>query len=150
MEPGSDERSGAVDLELLVGRRAGTIQDYGSLGEFISAVATVVTLAYLALQVRQNTKAVRAAAVDSGIGHSMGVRESLYENASLAHIYIEGSKDPEALPEEDRVRFRLPYHNILLSLWNIFSQTRLAGLPEETWSAQIPLLVRVLSTNGGK
>ena len=48
------------------------------------------------------------------------------------------------------VRFRLLYHNMLLTMWNIFSQTRLAGLPAETWSAQIPLLQRVLSTEGGK
>jgi len=80
----------------------------------------------------------------------MNVRRSLYENESLTRIYTLGSIDPETLSDEDRVRFRLLYHNILLSLWNIFSQTRLAGLPAETWSAQIPLLARVLSTEGGK
>lgn len=32
-----------------------TIQDLGSLGELIAAIATVVTLVYLAAQIRQNT-----------------------------------------------------------------------------------------------
>ncbi len=32
-----------------------TIQDLGALGELIAAIATLVTLAYLAAQVRQNT-----------------------------------------------------------------------------------------------
>ncbi len=127
-----------------------TVQDYGSIGELIGAIATVATLAYLASQIRQNTRAVRAAAVDSSIGHSMDVRTSVYESEALTRIYNSGSHDPEALSEEDLVRFRLLYHNVLLSLWNIFSQTRLAGLPVETWSAQIPLLQRVLSTEGGK
>jgi hypothetical protein len=127
-----------------------TIQDYGSIGELIGAFATVATLAYLASQIRQNTRAVRAAAVDSSISHSMDVRKSMYESEALTRIYASGSDDPEALSEEDLVRFRLLYHNVMLSLWNIFSQTRLAGLPAETWSAQVPLLQRVLSTKGGK
>ena len=38
-----------------------TIQDLGSLGELIAAVATVATLGYVALQIRQNTRSVRAA-----------------------------------------------------------------------------------------
>ena len=37
-----------------------TIQDLGSLGELIAAVATVLTLGYLAVQLRQNTKALRS------------------------------------------------------------------------------------------
>ncbi len=39
-----------------------TIQDLGSLGELIAAVATVATLVYLALQIRQNTHTLRHAA----------------------------------------------------------------------------------------
>ena len=126
-----------------------TIQDYGSIGELIGAIATVATLVYLASQIRQNTRAVRAAAVDSSISHSMDVRKSIYESETLARIYNSGSDDPESLSEEDLVRFRLLYHNMMLTLSNIFSQTRLAGLPVETWSSQIPLLQRVLSMKGG-
>jgi hypothetical protein len=36
-----------------------SIQDLGSLGELIAAIATVGTLIYLALQIRQNTAVVR-------------------------------------------------------------------------------------------
>lgn len=37
-----------------------TIQDLGSLGELIAAIATVATLGYLAIQIRQNTRSLRA------------------------------------------------------------------------------------------
>ena len=43
-----------------------TIQDLGSIGERLAAVATLATLFYLAVQIRQNTKAVRAAANTRG------------------------------------------------------------------------------------
>ena len=37
-----------------------TVADLGSIGEFIGAIATIATLAYLALQIRQNSRVVKA------------------------------------------------------------------------------------------
>ena len=37
-----------------------TIQDLGALGEFFGSIAVLATLVYLALQTRQNTKAIQA------------------------------------------------------------------------------------------
>jgi hypothetical protein len=37
------------------------VQVLGNLGEFVGAIAVVITLAYLGIQVRQNTKATKAA-----------------------------------------------------------------------------------------
>jgi hypothetical protein len=37
-----------------------TIQDLGSLGELIAAVATVATLVYLSIQLKRNTRAQRS------------------------------------------------------------------------------------------
>jgi hypothetical protein len=45
-----------------------TIAELGSLGEFLAAIATIATLIYLALQLRQNTAALKLSqmrAVDS-------------------------------------------------------------------------------------
>ena len=44
-----------------------TIQELGSLGEFIAAIATLATLVYLAVQIRQNTKSVRASTYHEAI-----------------------------------------------------------------------------------
>ena len=37
-----------------------TIQQLGSIGEFVAAIATLATLIYLALQIRRNTAVARA------------------------------------------------------------------------------------------
>ena len=39
----------------------------GNSGEFVGAIAIVVTLIYLAVQIRQNTSAVRASSFQSGV-----------------------------------------------------------------------------------
>ncbi len=42
-----------------------TIQDLGAIGEFVSAFAVVVTLIYLALQVRQSTVQARLTSIQA-------------------------------------------------------------------------------------
>ena len=37
-----------------------TLSDLGSLGEFVGSIAVVLSLIYLAFQIRQNTKSIRA------------------------------------------------------------------------------------------
>jgi hypothetical protein len=134
-----------------------TWQDLGSIGELISAIAVVLSLVYLAYQIRQNTsqidqntRAVRAAAIDSSISHAISARQAIFENQDVARIFLTGAADPEALSEEERLRYRLALYNALISLSNIFSQSRYAGLSSETWDAQIPAVQRTLSTKGGE
>lgn len=44
-----------------------TIDAWGSIAEMVGAFATIATLIYLALQIRQNTQALRAASIESTI-----------------------------------------------------------------------------------
>jgi len=122
----------------------------GAVGEIIGALAVFLTLIYLAIQIRQNTKAVHASANHVSVSEVNQVRTSLYENADLCGIYVHGSALPEKLDEEERVRFRLLLHNIFLSVSNTYAQTTLTGLPLSTWESQKTILKRILSSPGGK
>ncbi len=122
----------------------------GAIGEIIGALAVFLTLVYLALQIRQNTKAIQASAVDAGISKLNDVRESVYENGDLTRIYIQGIAQPADLDEESRVRFRLLLHNILLSISNIYSQTIYTGLSLSTWESQLVILERIIDSPGGR
>ena len=51
----------------------------GAVGETVGALAVLVTLVYLAMQIRQNTKAVQAAAVDSANSQVSKIREVISE-----------------------------------------------------------------------
>ena len=104
---------------------------------------------YLAVQIRQNTNAVRASAVDAAIGHVNSVREALFSNEQLTKIYVQGNKDPESLDEESIVRYRLLLHNVLLAESNIQAQSALTGLSKSNWESQLPIVVRVISNPGG-
>ena len=132
-------------------------QDLGGIGEFVSAIAVVFSLVYVAHQIRQNTRqidqnreAVRAAAIESSISQAITVRQDIIKSEDVARIFHAGSADPKALTDQELDRYRLLMTNILWAIWNIFSQSRFADLSSETWDAQIPLIERLLSSEGGR
>ena len=86
-----------------------TIQDLGSIGEAVGAIATVATLIYLAVQIRRNTRAVQSAAAqsarDAHSTHSCLADLGEIESAdSRAQVWIESAEfimgDSSTYPEE--------------------------------------------------
>ena len=75
----------------------------GNFGEFVGALAVFATLAYLAVQVRQNVKAERATALDSSIKTFMEIRQSIFESAEMSVLWMNGANDPNSLDELERV-----------------------------------------------
>jgi len=122
----------------------------GAIGEIIGALAVFLTLAYLAIQIRQNTKAVRTSALDSAVSAVNSIREKLLESSELTEIYINGSKNPESLSEAEIVRYRILMTNTFWSIWNLYSQAKYAELSTSAWECQIHVIMRLLNTNGGK
>jgi hypothetical protein len=83
-----------------------SIQDLGSLGEIIAAVATILTLAYLAMQIRQNNIALQHAEERAIIEDANELRAKLMEPA-VADLYIRGLQAPASLDAQERFRLRM-------------------------------------------
>ncbi|NND83341.1 MAG: hypothetical protein HKN50_13010 [Gammaproteobacteria bacterium] len=122
----------------------------GAIGEIVGAIAVFLTLAYLAMQIRQNTDAVRAAALDSSVNALSNIRAKLHDNGELTEIYLRGCDDPQSLTKAELTRFILLITNILWSTLNLYTQSQYANLSASVWESQKPILKRILNTNGGK
>jgi hypothetical protein len=83
------------------------LQDLGNLGEFVGAIAVVVTLAYLALQIRQNTRALGHAEQRAILEDGNNWRANLIQDPKIAELYRKGLLDPDALDPIERLRFRM-------------------------------------------
>lgn len=79
----------------------------GAIGEIIGAAAVFATLVYLAVQIRQNTGAVRAAVLNSSVVAVTDIRAKLFGDPNLTDIYIRGLDDPDGLNVVDKARFTL-------------------------------------------
>ncbi|MEM9173728.1 MAG: hypothetical protein AAGC67_00700 [Myxococcota bacterium] len=121
----------------------------GATAELLGAIAVFITLGYLTLQIRQNTQAVRAAAMNSSVAQIGDVRRDIYSDRGMAEIYLRGNEDPHALDPTELIRYRTLIHNMLMTQVNTFAQARYAGLPASSWESQAPILRRVLGNPGG-
>ncbi|MEH6516951.1 MAG: hypothetical protein V7742_09725 [Halioglobus sp.] len=122
----------------------------GAVGELVGALAVLVTLVYLSMQIRQNTKSVQAAAVDSANSQVSRIREVIFADADVANMYRRGTEDPASLSQDDTIRYRLLIHNIMLSLSNSITQASVSGLSESRSEVELSILGRVVGTAGGR
>jgi hypothetical protein len=83
-----------------------TIEQLGSLGEVLGAIATIGTLWYLALQIRQNSKTERASNFVK-IMQDQQVWLSITQSEEVADIYLRGLRDFSSLTDVERTRFHM-------------------------------------------
>lgn len=121
----------------------------GAVGEIIGALAVLATLVYLAIQIRQNTGALRAAALNSSIQAASLIRSEMFTSEELSELFLLGSRSPEALTEVQAYRYRNMVSNMLWAIWNFYSQYQYADLSDEAWESQKHVIVRILRSPGG-
>ena len=78
-----------------------TIRELGSLGEFVSSVAVLITLVYLALQTRQNTRAVYAATELEMLREVNSMNRSLASDPVLSKTVGAFLNEPESVSDEE-------------------------------------------------
>ena len=74
-------------------------------GEFLGGIAVVVSLIYLASQIRQNSRLLRASTASVTTNGGSFTSSLLAQDSELARIFWAGMADRNSLSEPDRQRF---------------------------------------------
>ena len=109
----------------------------GAIGEIIGAVAVVVSIAYLAAQIRANTRAMRATAsfdATHSWAQSNDLAHQMSDEVILAH---QRSYDPAASPDEfsevERIRIALHIRSLFQKLEGQYYLYRYGFLEPDVW-----------------
>lgn len=135
-----------------------TISELGSIGEFVGAIGVVITLIYLAFQIRQNTQQLeqnasmaKAAAVNNSNIALRQTRQAIFVSEPVSELFLAGNEDCSKLSDLQLLRYRFMLQNITDVMLDIYSQTLETNFSPENWQAQgVNLVKRILDTNGGK
>jgi hypothetical protein len=103
------------------------------LGEFVGGFFVVVSLVYLAHQVRQNTRSLRTENYARVLERLSTVQSNLSADADLNRIVIVGAQAPEALTRTERVRMSWALYELMGAAEFVFHQAQQRALPEEVW-----------------
>lgn len=90
-----------------------TAELLGNVGEFVGAIVVVVTLAYLAVQVRRNAQTVEAATSHSITRSQNELNVAMATNPEMTNMVLRGMQDYASLDTETRMRFNAWMRGIL-------------------------------------
>ena len=127
-----------------------SLNDLANIGQIVGAIAVVISLIYVALQIRQNTNAIRTANAQSVHEHFANWYQLFASNESLAHVALTGLKDYRALSEMDKARFIALFMAFLSYSQNAFLKWRQGLLAPSLWLGWENVIMNLVCAPGGK
>lgn len=111
-----------------------TLSELADIGELVGGVAVVASLVYLALQVRQNTRAVRGSTLhlNTDLWASLFLRLS---DESVAQAYVSGMAGRPDIKPLHYTQFYFICKTMFLALEDQFYQARQGTLDPEIYAA---------------
>ena len=127
-----------------------TLDDLANLGQVIGAIAVVVSLIYVALQIRQNTNAVRSATAQTVHEHFAKWYHLVAADDELSQIVAKGLRDYQSLSEKERVRFVATFMAFLSYSQNAFLKWREGLLAPPLWRGWELVIMNLVCAPGGR
>ena len=104
-----------------------------AIAELIGALAVVITVAYLAVQIRQNTKTAQSLVQQGMLDNIHSLRLALSQDPELARLLIKANQDYESLASDEALRFE-QFALDFMSMWSHMKlQHERSLLADELW-----------------
>ena len=123
----------------------------GAIGELIGAVAVILTLLYLAAQIRQNTRSNQTAAIQMMSAQNAEWLTLLSQPGGAAKLfYMESSVGLNELSDEDSSR----YVSLIIHMCRLYDTQyhlyKLDAIPEELWASSLVSLRRTMESRAAQ
>ena len=110
-----------------------TIQDWGALGEMIGGSAIIVSLIYVGLQIRQNTKATQVATSQAFIDIHGTVILAIARDEKFRDIYWRGLNGLSNLNDSEHAAFGAWTAQVLRAWESFYYQWKAGAFEEHLW-----------------
>ena len=104
-----------------------------SLGEIVGSIAVVVSLIYLAVQVRQSTRAQRMENSSRILDRTAAMQGALSRDPAMSVLFSKGISDPSTLTAHERIQFTWAMYEFFGALEFMFLAAKENSIPDEIW-----------------
>ena len=122
-----------------------TLQELAQIGAVVGVVTSAI---YVAIQIRNNTRAVRAAAFQQLAASISSQLDDLARNDELCSLLLRGGDDFESLDRTEKARFRFLLLSHLSRVENAYMQHRIGTLKDDHWTGMRNGLIASLEAPG--
>jgi hypothetical protein len=120
----------------------------GALAELAGAIGVVVSLLYLATQIRQNTRSVRIASHHGLMSEFRNIVRVLAQDPELGNLVKKGLEHPEQLSETDRPRFGSQLAGLIQLYEELYAHHRAGLVERDFWESRQRNLFYLISLPG--
>lgn len=104
-----------------------------NIGEFVGGVFVIVTLIYLAYQVRQNTKSLRIENYARVLERMSTLQSRIAAEPELNRLFMIGAEDPARLTRGQRLRFAWALYEMFGAAEFMYHQALENAMPPAVW-----------------
>ena len=107
------------------------LPELAHVAEIVSAVAIVISLLYLGIQVNGSTRAVRSAATNDAATAVQSWYMAIGSSEQTSRLWFHGVTDPDSLSREELFQFVMMTHAVMLGFQNSFNLAEQGALDVE-------------------
>ncbi len=127
-----------------------SIQDWGAIGELVGAIAVILTLIYLATQIRQNTRQLRSEghrAITDSYGVTLG---QLLADDSLFKTLIRGCQEWESITAFQQSQCHIFFHQHLMHFRMAFQLHDKGAIDDDVYRSIEDAHIRFMANPGNR
>jgi hypothetical protein len=125
-----------------------SLESLGNLGEFIGSIAVLVSLVYLAIQIKKSTETERTSTYQSIVSDFGHMNQSLASDPELTLLYIQALEDFDRLNSTEKARISQVFFMTFRYFENMYYQHRKGYLDDEVWIGWKRLVLTYFASPG--
>src|SRR6476659_8725953 len=121
------------------------------LAQIVASIGVVISLIFVGLQIRQNTRALQRAEHNSTMEQWTVLRQAIAQNRDIAELMTSGLSGERGLDAADQLRLEQMLQEYAWASFHIWDRTQRGVFPKGTFEATAgAFLVTLLKTQGGE
>lgn len=125
-----------------------TLDQLASIGEIIGGIAVIISLVYLAVQIRMNTEAERSSTYQAIVSDFGSLNNTMAGTPELSNLYVQAMEDYHQLTPDQKARISQLFFQCFRYFENMFYQYKKGYLDEEVWIGWKRLMLTYYSRPG--
>jgi hypothetical protein len=131
-----------------VGKKPMTLDQLGNIGEIIGGIGVVISLLYLAMQIRKNTEAERTSTYQAIVSDFGALNNTMASTPELSHLFVQAMENYHQLSSDEKARISQLFFQCFRFFENMFYQHRKGYIDEEVWTGWKRLMLTYHSRPG--
>jgi hypothetical protein len=120
-----------------------------AISQLVAAVAVILSLVFVGLQIRQNTRALQRTEHNSTMEQWTVIRQAIAQNRDIAELMTAGLGGERALDAADQLRLEQMLQENAWAAFHIWDRTQRGIFPKGTFEATGGALLQTLLTAPG-